>query len=370
MTNGRAGARSPAPAGPRRRSAARSTSAAGVLAAVDLGRPRRVGDVERADPGDRRGPPAPDRRRRAAPIATTRSPTSSSSGVGHPEQRSGPELAAARAGDVVRRQRVVDDPHEEASRSPSRRRARRRRPPARWCRSRCRSTGSGWSRAPRAVPSASSRRRRRHAGTGQVGRAVHDRAVPAPGGHPVERVVDVPLAQRGAASRPEPRPARSSRSGVVAAATGARRRPCRRRTKPPRAKRADTASTGSTTDQRRSRQERRRRHGHLTTALARRFRRLPRWARMTDATDRADRELDLVLFGATGFTGRLTAEYLARHAPDGLRWGAGRPQRGEARGRARAPHHDRPGLADLPLLHADVDRRRLAQGRRPRAPAS
>jgi short subunit dehydrogenase-like uncharacterized protein len=36
------------------------------------------------------------------------------------------------------------------------------------------------------------------------------------------------------------------------------------------------------------------------------------------------RELDVVLFGATGFTGGLTAEYLA-HGPDGLRWGlAGR----------------------------------------------
>lgn len=37
------------------------------------------------------------------------------------------------------------------------------------------------------------------------------------------------------------------------------------------------------------------------------------------------RDLDLVLFGATGFTGGLTADYLAAHAPDGLRWGiAGR----------------------------------------------
>ena len=34
----------------------------------------------------------------------------------------------------------------------------------------------------------------------------------------------------------------------------------------------------------------------------------------------ADRDLDLVLFGATGFTGGLTADYLAEHAPDGLRW--------------------------------------------------
>jgi short subunit dehydrogenase-like uncharacterized protein len=32
------------------------------------------------------------------------------------------------------------------------------------------------------------------------------------------------------------------------------------------------------------------------------------------------RELDIVLFGATGFTGTLTAEYLARNGPDGLRW--------------------------------------------------
>ncbi|MEM1178779.1 MAG: saccharopine dehydrogenase NADP-binding domain-containing protein [Acidobacteriota bacterium] len=31
-------------------------------------------------------------------------------------------------------------------------------------------------------------------------------------------------------------------------------------------------------------------------------------------------DYDLVLFGATGFTGGLTAEYLARQAPDGVRW--------------------------------------------------
>lgn len=39
----------------------------------------------------------------------------------------------------------------------------------------------------------------------------------------------------------------------------------------------------------------------------------------------AQRELDVVLFGATGFVGKLTAEYLARAAPDGVRVGlAGR----------------------------------------------
>jgi saccharopine dehydrogenase (NAD+, L-glutamate forming) len=43
----------------------------------------------------------------------------------------------------------------------------------------------------------------------------------------------------------------------------------------------------------------------------------------------SDRRYDLVLFGATGFTGGLTADYLATHAPAGLRWAiAGRnPQR-------------------------------------------
>ena len=34
----------------------------------------------------------------------------------------------------------------------------------------------------------------------------------------------------------------------------------------------------------------------------------------------SDRTYDLVLFGATGFTGGLTADYLAVHAPAGLRW--------------------------------------------------
>ena len=34
----------------------------------------------------------------------------------------------------------------------------------------------------------------------------------------------------------------------------------------------------------------------------------------------ADRPYDIVVFGATGFTGGLTAEYLARHAPAGTRW--------------------------------------------------
>ena len=66
------------------------------------------------------------------------------------------------------------------------------------------------------------------------------------------------------------------------------------------------------------------------------------------------RELDVVLFGATGFTGGLTADYLARHVPEGCRWAlAGRnPDRlATVRDRLASVH---PSLADLPLLHADV----------------
>ena len=33
----------------------------------------------------------------------------------------------------------------------------------------------------------------------------------------------------------------------------------------------------------------------------------------------SDREFDIVLFGATGFVGKLTADYLARHAPSNTR---------------------------------------------------
>ncbi len=66
------------------------------------------------------------------------------------------------------------------------------------------------------------------------------------------------------------------------------------------------------------------------------------------------RRHDLVLFGATGFTGGLTAEYLAAHVPDGMRWALAGRSRGKlealrARLAAIAPAH-----AELELLHADV----------------
>ena len=69
----------------------------------------------------------------------------------------------------------------------------------------------------------------------------------------------------------------------------------------------------------------------------------------------ADRELDIVLLGATGFTGALTADYLATHAPEALRWGiAGRNADKLAKVRDRVAALDG-RWADLPLLHADVE---------------
>ncbi|OSP41787.1 saccharopine dehydrogenase, partial [Streptomyces sp. 13-12-16] len=66
--------------------------------------------------------------------------------------------------------------------------------------------------------------------------------------------------------------------------------------------------------------------------------------------NRTDRPYDIVLFGATGFVGTLTAEYLAGHAPAGLRWAiAGRSTEKLERLRDRLP-----GGAEVGLLRADV----------------
>ncbi|MGY2873607.1 short subunit dehydrogenase-like uncharacterized protein [Marmoricola sp. URHA0025 HA25] len=68
----------------------------------------------------------------------------------------------------------------------------------------------------------------------------------------------------------------------------------------------------------------------------------------------ADRDFDIVLFGATGFTGGLTAAYLAEHAPAGCRWAlAGRSSTKLEDVRSRLARIN-PECADLPLLHADV----------------
>ena len=66
------------------------------------------------------------------------------------------------------------------------------------------------------------------------------------------------------------------------------------------------------------------------------------------------RSYDIVLFGATGFTGGLTAEYLARNAPANLRWAlAGRSLAKLEEVRA-ALARTNPGCAALDLLQADT----------------
>ena len=69
--------------------------------------------------------------------------------------------------------------------------------------------------------------------------------------------------------------------------------------------------------------------------------------------DAATRQYEIVVYGASGFTGGLTAEYLARNAP-GLRWAlAGRNQGKLEAVRARLAEID-PSLAGLPILRADT----------------
>ncbi|MBC7277927.1 saccharopine dehydrogenase NADP-binding domain-containing protein [Nocardioides sp.] len=62
------------------------------------------------------------------------------------------------------------------------------------------------------------------------------------------------------------------------------------------------------------------------------------------------RDLDIVLFGATGFTGGLVAEYLAEHAPQDLRWALA----GRSLSRLEAVR-DSLGSADVELIQADVN---------------
>lgn len=70
---------------------------------------------------------------------------------------------------------------------------------------------------------------------------------------------------------------------------------------------------------------------------------------MSSGQGRADRAYDIVLYGATGFVGQLTAEYLAEHAPEGLRWAiAGRSAEKLAALRERLP-----GGTEIGVLQAD-----------------
>ncbi|KUO19380.1 saccharopine dehydrogenase family protein [Streptomyces dysideae] len=74
-----------------------------------------------------------------------------------------------------------------------------------------------------------------------------------------------------------------------------------------------------------------------------------------------DRPYDIVLFGATGFVGTLTAEYLAAHAPEGLRWAVA----GRGKEKLERLREGLPGGAEIGVLEADVSDpasvRRLAE---------
>lgn len=68
----------------------------------------------------------------------------------------------------------------------------------------------------------------------------------------------------------------------------------------------------------------------------------------------ADRRFDVVLFGATGFTGGLTAEYLAANAPTETRWALAGRNIGKLEDLRRRLAAEHPAAADLELLRADV----------------
>ena len=72
-----------------------------------------------------------------------------------------------------------------------------------------------------------------------------------------------------------------------------------------------------------------------------------------------ERTFDVILFGATGFTGRLVAEYMAEHAgPAGIRWAIAGRNREKLESvkdelRQRSGNVGSAGLADLPIRVAD-----------------
>ena len=82
----------------------------------------------------------------------------------------------------------------------------------------------------------------------------------------------------------------------------------------------------------------------------------------------AEREYDVVVFGATGFTGALTAEYLAHRAPATTRWALAGRNRDKLEAVRRRLAEISPASAQLPLLTADTgdasSMRKLAESTR------
>ena len=82
----------------------------------------------------------------------------------------------------------------------------------------------------------------------------------------------------------------------------------------------------------------------------------------------AEREYDVVVFGATGFTGALTAEYLAHRAPATTRWALAGRNRDKLEAVRRRLAEISPASTQLPLLTADTgdasSMRKLAESTR------
>src|SRR5436190_16317956 len=70
--------------------------------------------------------------------------------------------------------------------------------------------------------------------------------------------------------------------------------------------------------------------------------------------DAGDRTHEVVLFGASGFTGALTAHYLARTAPSGIRWALAGRNREKLEQLRAALASENTEHGDIPILLADV----------------
>ncbi|MCQ0025377.1 saccharopine dehydrogenase NADP-binding domain-containing protein [Streptomyces somaliensis DSM 40738] len=81
-----------------------------------------------------------------------------------------------------------------------------------------------------------------------------------------------------------------------------------------------------------------------------------------DTRNGTERAFDVVLFGATGFVGELTARHLAAHAPAGCRWALAGRDRGRLERLREALAAEHPGCAGLPLLVADAGDARALRG--------
>ena len=63
------------------------------------------------------------------------------------------------------------------------------------------------------------------------------------------------------------------------------------------------------------------------------------------------REFDVIVYGATGYTGRLVAEYIAQSYPTGVRWAMA----GRSMAKLEAVRDEMGVPADVPLVTADAD---------------